>query len=113
VQDQLEGVARERVDAFSQRGGVVARLPSGGEPVSCILANLSIQQRKQVGVGTVQGRANCKKKFDNEGYTVVLRISESETFIKIHAGFLNSVADPHWCGCGWVSRGFVDQKFLL
>ncbi len=67
MQDQLEGVARERVDAFSQGGGVVARLPIGGEPLSHILANLSIQQRQQVSMGT--GKSKLQKKFDNEGYS--------------------------------------------
>ncbi len=56
MQDELEGVARERVDAFSRGGGVVALLASGGEPLSCILANLSIQQRQQVGMGTGQSK---------------------------------------------------------
>ncbi len=65
MQEQLEGVARERVDAFSQGGGVVALLAIGGEPVSHILANLSIQQRQQVGMGTRQRKMQKEKK--NEG----------------------------------------------
>ncbi len=60
MQDQLKGVARERVDAFSRGGGVVARLPIGGEPVSRILANLSIHQRQQVGMGTGQSKMQNK-----------------------------------------------------
>ncbi len=68
MQDKLEGVARERVDAFSRGGGLVALLASGGEPVSHILANLSIQQRQQVGMGTTR---HCKmqKEKKNEGYS--------------------------------------------
>ncbi len=47
---------------------MVARLPIGGESVSHILANLSIHQRKQVGVGTRQCKMQKEKK--NEGYSV-------------------------------------------
>jgi hypothetical protein len=62
VQDKLEGVAKERVDAFSRGGGVVARLPIGGEPVSHILANLSIHQRQEVGMGGYKAVQNSKRK---------------------------------------------------
>ncbi len=68
MQDKLEGVARERVDAFSRGGGLVARLHGDGEPVSHILANLSIQQRQQVGMGTRQ--CKMQKEKINVGYSV-------------------------------------------
>ncbi len=73
MQDELEGVARERVDAFSQGGGMVALLASGGEPLSQILANLSIQQRQQVGMGTRECTMQKKKR---KMKVIVLRISE-------------------------------------
>ncbi len=109
MQDQLEGVARERVDAFSRGGGVVARLPSGGEPVSRILAKLSIQQRKQVGMGTRQCKMQKEKK--NEGYSVA------------NFGVRHLYQDPcrplkQCCGSALVSlriqiQGFDDQKFFV
>ncbi len=95
-------MARERVDAFSQGGGVVARLPSGGEPLSHILANLSIQQRKQVGMGT--GKSKLQKKIDNEGYSFA------------NFGVRNLYQDPcrplkQCCGYALVSNRIRIQHF--
>jgi hypothetical protein len=119
VQDKLEGVAKERVNAFSRGGGVVARLHGDGEPVSHILANLSIHQRKQVGVGTRQ----CKmQKYEN--YSVanfgVRNLYQDPCRPKTVAvnqhwflsGFISSIFGQCRCGSGSRCRVLFDDKKL-